>query len=230
MSRKRSLQIAVPHPCSEFWELMSVAEKGRFCASCQKEVIDFASMTDKDILDFVAQYGTGFCGSFHESQLMRKITYPKQKSSIGFKKVAASILALITFKISNAQDAHISTKATSNILQLNEATNERKEEQTLVSYTISGRISTPGNNAADFAKVYIKIGNNETRYFPDSSGYFRVDVHEVMPYTVIAFYHPLYAREVRTISKIAFPATLQIDMDYPRTGRTSGAPMYFLMD
>lgn len=44
---EKNFQIAVPKPCHENWESFTKTSKGGFCASCNKEVIDFTSWSDE---------------------------------------------------------------------------------------------------------------------------------------------------------------------------------------
>ena len=71
---KAHISIRVPKPCSENWEAMTPAEKGRFCASCQKMVVDFSVMTDAQIVAvFEKQAGELTCGRFQIAQLEREL-------------------------------------------------------------------------------------------------------------------------------------------------------------
>ena len=68
----KKLQLQVPVPCHEDWEKMTHAEKGRFCSSCQKTVIDFSNMSDREIALFFKKPSIGsVCGRFLEDQLNR---------------------------------------------------------------------------------------------------------------------------------------------------------------
>jgi hypothetical protein len=69
----QQIKITVPGPCHENWDNMRPGEKGRFCSSCQKEVIDFTNMTDAEILRFVQGAPGNTCGSFFAEQLNRPL-------------------------------------------------------------------------------------------------------------------------------------------------------------
>jgi hypothetical protein len=76
----KKLQLKVPTPCHENWDNMTKTEKGRFCASCQKQVIDFSNKSDREIAMFFKKPSTGsVCGRFMEDQLNRDIAIPKKR-------------------------------------------------------------------------------------------------------------------------------------------------------
>jgi len=71
MSKKVYLQI--PEPCRENWDAMSPVEQGRFCNSCNKQVVDFSAMTDKEILKVLSQQSGSTCGRFVSDQLNKPL-------------------------------------------------------------------------------------------------------------------------------------------------------------
>jgi carboxypeptidase-like protein/type IX secretion system substrate protein len=81
----RKLQLQIPTPCHENWEKMTQTEKGRFCASCQKQVIDFSNKSDREIAMFFkkpivsSSKGASVCGRFMDDQLNREIDIPKKR-------------------------------------------------------------------------------------------------------------------------------------------------------
>src|SRR5436190_16859323 len=76
----KKLQLQVPTPCHENWENMTATDKGRFCDSCQKQVIDFSNKSDREIAMFFKKPSTGsVCGRFMEDQLNRDIEIPKKR-------------------------------------------------------------------------------------------------------------------------------------------------------
>lgn len=78
MSKKIALSIA--EPCHENWENMSPDAKGKFCGSCQKQVVDFSNMSDREVAQFFKKPSTGsVCGRFMSDQLNREIEIPKKR-------------------------------------------------------------------------------------------------------------------------------------------------------
>jgi len=78
MSKKFQLQI--PEPCHENWDKMTPVDKGRFCDSCQKAVVDFTGMSDSQLVAFFKKPSTGsVCGRFFNDQLARDIVMPGKR-------------------------------------------------------------------------------------------------------------------------------------------------------
>jgi hypothetical protein len=78
MSKK--LQLTIPKPCHENWDGMTPVEKGKFCGSCQKQVVDFSNMSDRQVAEFFKKPSTGsVCGRFMTDQLDRTIEIPKKR-------------------------------------------------------------------------------------------------------------------------------------------------------
>jgi len=73
MKKKVSLTVSIPHPCTQSWNEMNPVENGRYCLHCQKTVIDFSVMTDKEILAVISQQQGNLCGNFQPAQLNRAL-------------------------------------------------------------------------------------------------------------------------------------------------------------
>ncbi|ANE52910.1 T9SS type A sorting domain-containing protein [Flavisolibacter tropicus] len=71
--------LSIPTPCHENWDQMTPVEKGRFCASCQKTVIDFTNMTDQQLAAYFKKPTGSVCGRFVKDQLERNITVPTKR-------------------------------------------------------------------------------------------------------------------------------------------------------
>ncbi len=73
---KKALNLTIPTPCTENWNAMTPDPNGRFCASCQKTVIDFSSMSDAEIVQYFTHFKGVTCGRFTEKQLQRPLSMP----------------------------------------------------------------------------------------------------------------------------------------------------------
>ena len=98
--KKASYIITIPKPCAENWAAMTPVDKGRYCAACQKNVIDFSVLTDREIAEIVKRAAGGeLCGRFHSTQLQQRYTeqeivYPFYK--VWLKRIAACLLLFET--------------------------------------------------------------------------------------------------------------------------------------
>ncbi len=94
----RPITISIPKPCHENWQDMTATERGAFCKSCQKEVIDFTKKTE-DETHRILSAGGATCGRFRTDQLERPIhqtTYIR--SWWHWKAIAASVLSFVGYK------------------------------------------------------------------------------------------------------------------------------------
>lgn len=69
----KQIYLHIPEPCHEDWEAMTPVQQGRFCQSCSKQVVDFSTMTDKQILDVMSKAAGKTCGRFSTDQLERPV-------------------------------------------------------------------------------------------------------------------------------------------------------------
>ncbi|WP_442264824.1 energy transducer TonB [Tenacibaculum sp. ZS6-P6] len=66
----KNYKITIPEPCHENWQKMTPNEKGRFCASCSKTVVDFTKKSTKEIQEYLTENkGKRVCGHFYRKQL-----------------------------------------------------------------------------------------------------------------------------------------------------------------
>ncbi|HEV3412626.1 MAG TPA: hypothetical protein VG101_09105 [Puia sp.] len=118
---KETLRLNIPVPCTEDWEKMLPAERGRHCQQCCKTVVDFTGMSDEEVMRFfvtraegagsgatdgggvhgeggggVAYGEGGVCGRFASDQLGRELApAPVQRNGFkGWPLVVAGALVL----------------------------------------------------------------------------------------------------------------------------------------
>lgn len=105
MKQPKSIQIAIPQPCSEDWNNMTPKEQGKFCNSCQKCVVDFTMSSDDEIYRYFIEHKTAHtCGRFLPGQLNKNIGIPQQPHSELYKWMMAAGLTLL-FTVSSADSS-----------------------------------------------------------------------------------------------------------------------------
>jgi hypothetical protein len=78
-SLMKKINLSIPKPCHENWNAMTPSEKGKFCGSCQKTVIDFTEMSDRQIAEFFKKPPSSVCGRVYNDQLHRDIVIPRKR-------------------------------------------------------------------------------------------------------------------------------------------------------
>ncbi|PIF33932.1 carboxypeptidase-like protein [Flavobacterium sp. 9] len=152
------IKISIPEPCHENWHEMSPTEKGKFCSSCQKNVIDFTKSSDREII-LAYKKEEKLCGRFRISQLDREMIIPKEKKSI-WMIAAASIIAFLGLgnQIANAQ-GKVKIEQTDR-KQLTDSIKVKSKKE-LITYT--GTLYDSQNNPLPEAKVKVKRSKTETK-------------------------------------------------------------------
>jgi len=113
MGKKAPIQINIPNPCHEDWDLMQKCGDGKFCTQCNNIVYDFSGMNDTQLLDFLKSNPSTHCGRFHNSQLQREILPQKNKQRSvlnGFNKIAAAFLTMLSFRQIGLHAENLNTK------------------------------------------------------------------------------------------------------------------------
>ncbi len=108
--------VRVPEPCHEDWNKMKPEEKGRFCNSCSKTVVDFSNKTDYEIKKVLEESPKGHvCGHFKKTQLDRPLNYkidlknlPKNISTTkAFAIALFLVFGSILFSCTNEKDQNV---------------------------------------------------------------------------------------------------------------------------
>ncbi len=88
-------KLNIPEPCHEDWQQMSPTQKGKFCANCQKEVIDFTKLSATEIARKTKK-ATQLCGRFTSTQLEQEYVSASQNSlsRLGIALGLGSIIAV----------------------------------------------------------------------------------------------------------------------------------------
>ena len=191
MSKKIALSIA--EPCHENWDNMSPDAKGKFCGSCQKQVVDFTNMSDTQVAQFFKKPSTGsVCGRFMTDQLNREIEIPKKR--IPWAKHFFTIM-LPAFLISKASAQNSKMGKIMSVEKDTTRTPMTSEFRTLgmvapkniepfmgdttvcttevITKTLKGKIVDEAGNAVPYASI--QIGKTLNTYVADENGEFAIN-------------------------------------------------------
>jgi len=141
-------KLNIPEPCHEDWQQMSPTQKGKFCANCQKEVIDFTKLSATEIARKTKK-ATQLCGRFTSTQLEQEYVSASQNSlsRLGIALGLGSIIAV-------AQPSFAQEKRPTQESVLNLNSENEEEEKIDVVEALNNKMPICG-----FDEVIIITGN-----------------------------------------------------------------------
>ncbi|SDE64279.1 carboxypeptidase-like regulatory domain-containing protein [Cellulophaga baltica] len=159
---KNSISVSVKKPCSEKFSTFSTTDKGGFCGSCEKEVIDFTTMSKSEILNYLCTATNSTCGRFKTSQLNDLQMSDSNVSSYNFltKSIGAmsfSLLSLCAISSVNAQDEALNTSVQTELVSNPGATTNATQSN---KYKVKGLVVDQENLPLPGVSVVLK-GTNE---------------------------------------------------------------------
>lgn len=91
---------SIPQPCNEDWNAMTPRDKGRYCNSCAKVVVDFTTMNDAEIVNYLQQHSKQkTCGHFRNEQLHQtekiEINLASIPNNLSFRNYFAIALVIV---------------------------------------------------------------------------------------------------------------------------------------
>lgn len=174
---RNSSYIQIPSPCHENWSEMTATEKGKFCSSCRKEVIDFTTKSPTEISRLVSASRQPICGRFTYKQIHFPLVQkdPINKFSSLISLAASTLLTLsISNKIAATPTANQTTiKSSYSINDTSENNTQIHNGDSLI--TIEGAvIDMDTEEPLSFCSLFIEeyaIGTST-----DFDGNFKMDV------------------------------------------------------
>jgi len=167
----KKIQLSIPEPCHENWDEMTPNGKGKFCASCQKPVIDFTNMTERQVAEFFKKPGSSACGRFYQDQLNKDIQLPKKRIPWIKYFFQMTLPAFLLSMKSNAQKSKASVADTTYCTQTMGFISTRAiEQKSSGSNIIAGQVVDRDGNKIAFVTIVIKNSNIGT--LSDAEGKF----------------------------------------------------------
>lgn len=171
--KTQQIKIQVPKPCHEDWNKMTPKDKGAFCSSCEKVVVDFTKMSDRQIVDFLNQNkGKKTCGKFNSYQIDRKIsvTTPSPNYYWRIKQFFLGLFVSLSFPgFSKSSEAPVAFKP---LLAIDNASIQKA--------TIKGVVKDQDGNfiAAAYVRVYQNGRITKSYAVSNEAGFFSVELPE----------------------------------------------------
>lgn len=159
---KNQVSITVKKPCTEKFKSFMKTEKGGFCASCEKEVIDFTSMSSSEMIDYLCKNSTNTCGRFKTSQLnvVHEFSATNNQNflSKGVAVLSFSLLSLCAIYPLNAQGKRTPSDFKTEISSIKN--NNIITNAPILQYSVKGTVFDENNTPLAGASVVLK-GTNE---------------------------------------------------------------------
>ncbi|WP_378177915.1 carboxypeptidase-like regulatory domain-containing protein [Aquimarina sp. SS2-1] len=113
---KNQFSLNIKTPCTENFTSFSPTEKGGFCNSCTKEVIDFSRMNITEIIQYFETHSTkNTCGRFNSNQLTTYTNTDSKRKNISLLTgLAFACIALFSFTKTQAQNIKNQLKTADN--------------------------------------------------------------------------------------------------------------------
>lgn len=164
---RHKIQISIPEPCHKDWQNMTPVEKGRFCASCQKTVLDLTHLSDNEIIEVVTK-NDNLCARIKVSNLNRNLIKTKTKSNY-FGYFASSILAFLGLGIETIVAQEKPVVEQTDLKYLNKASDSVKK------ITVSGRVTCDGHLLPG---AIVKIKGTKNSTYTDKNGKYTIEVNQ----------------------------------------------------
>lgn len=187
----QQLQLSIPEPCHQNWHEMNPTQQGRFCNACAKEVIDFSTMSDSEVLNYFSSLKSEkVCGRAYPDQLDRAITMSKEikKAKFWYWNYAAMFFLFFSKMTMKAQ-------AQGQVITVPAKIDVSKSLQGRVGgiminnkKNIVGKITDAEGNPVSFATI--KIKGAKLAFAADANGNYSVKVNpktDVLEISAVGF-------------------------------------------
>jgi hypothetical protein len=90
------MTLSIPTPCAQRWaDMTPVRTDCRYCATCERQITDFSTKTDAEILAHLRRSGGKVCGHFRPDQLGRPLVAARSNLRRGGLTAAAASVAAV---------------------------------------------------------------------------------------------------------------------------------------
>ena len=156
----QKLQLSIPEPCHENWQQMTPTDQGRFCNACAKEVIDFSTMTDIQVLNyFTNMTNEKVCGRALPEQLDRTLSRPEHPKKKIFWYWNYIVMLLMFFTKGNSAKAQGAIKPATELNPVDNLAVKGELNAVERKRIITGKVTDIHGNPVSFASIKVKGTN-----------------------------------------------------------------------
>jgi hypothetical protein len=209
----KKITLSIPEPCHQNWNEMTPTQQGRFCGSCQKQVIDFTAMTDDELFRFFANKSTGsVCGRTLPVQLDTPIAKPVEHKKKKFWYISYLTSLLLFFGKQEAKAQAKVPVTTSPVTKLNEELNRvggiriTNDNEPVKKRVLTGTVKDEQGNPIQYASI---IADGTSRgAMTDSTGNYKLIVKpgDRLKITAIGFETTIVPIAAQTVQNITLAA------------------------
>ncbi len=113
----KSLTVQIPTPCHERWADMLPNDKGRFCTSCQKTVVDYTALSDRELVRVLSRSSGEICGQLRPDQINRPLVIPTQENSVWQYWLSVLTMGVLSWQTAQGQQGPITSPARTTTIQ-----------------------------------------------------------------------------------------------------------------
>ena len=230
----KNLHLHIPEPCHENWDNMTPDQRGRFCMSCQKTVVDFANMSDQEVIQYFNNLKGNTCGRFQDEQLNRDLRSPGQSRLKWYKYFLQVMIPALLVTSKSYSQGEIKSKPTICISPIDNSPKIKDAKIVLggasaVRYDlmVNGTVVDENKNAVPYATVMIK--GTKQGVAADAAGNYSLKASTSFPFTIVASAVGFAAREIivqkQNVDKLNIVLEMQsatygiVVVGYPRRKR-----------
>lgn len=188
------MKINIDTPCNEKWEEMTLQKEnkisGRFCASCEKVVVDFTTMTNDEIIDFFKHKPENNCGHFGKKQLENFNNRTQNKNYFAlqnwYKKTFFILSGIFLWETSQTKklQAQGGIRIVENNKQIKDTITIKEEKK---SFTIHGNIVDERGAPMPGVSIVIKNSTSGTSTDIDGNYQFTIKNLDILVYSATQY-------------------------------------------
>ena len=181
----QNIQLSIPEPCHQNWDTMTPTQQGRFCNACAKQVVDFSSMSDSQVLNYFSNIkNEKVCGRAYPDQLERAIILPKYPTKKIFWYWNYITMLFLFFSKTNSTKAQGGVKIVTQLqpnktkpVDINNALQGRVGGMVInKNNIIKGKITDEAGDPIAGASVNIK--GTKSALATDANGFYSIRVND----------------------------------------------------